>query len=452
MKKSIRNLITQLRGNDVKKEYQEIKQINNANDLVKFQERYLKNLIFHSYKNVPYYQNIFDKIGIVNNEKVNLSRFNEIPILTKELLQKHQKELISKDYMNRKWYHNFSGGSTGEPTMFIQDHTYKKWYTASNKYYYQDMLDIDESNVKKIFLWGAPQDLFTGSIGFKNKMINWFTNTLILNSFKMTEIDMKSYIKSINTYKPDLIRGYAGSLYELAKLSEKNFLNIHTPKKLVSSAETLTSDMREKIESVFGTKLYDFYGSRETATLAGECKDGLIHIFSFNNYLEIIDRENNPIFEDQAGRIIVTNLHNYSMPLIRYEIGDMAVLGPKKCNCGNFLPCIKKISGRLEEQFIKRDGSIVIGYFFVHLIGVLLNKGYIKKFQVIQEDYEKIRILTVIDKGLPESEKNEIEQKIRVNMGTNCQILWDFVDEIPKVPSGKYLYTKSLVYNKKDNM
>lgn len=452
MKKSIRNLITQLRGNDVKREYQEIKQINNTNDLIKFQERYLENLIFHSYKNVPYYQNIFDNIGIVNNEKVNLSRFNEIPILTKELLQKHQKELISKDYKNRKWHYNFSGGSTGEPTKFIQDHTYNKWYTASNKYYYQDMLDIDESNVKKIILWGSPQDLFKGSIGFKSKMINWFTNTLILNSFKMTEIDMKSYIKSINTYKPDLIRGYAGSLYELAKFSEKNFLNIYKPKRLVCSAETLTSDMREKIESVFGTKLYDFYGSRETATLAGECKDGLIHIFSFNNYLEIIDRENNPVFEGQAGRVIVTNLHNYSMPLIRYEIGDMAVIGPKKCNCGNFLPCVKEISGRLEEQFIKRNGSIVIGYFFVHLIGVLLNKGYIKKFQVIQEEYEKIRILAVLDKGLPESEKNEIEQKIRVNMGTNCQILWDFVDKIPKLPSGKYLYTKSLVYNKKDNM
>jgi phenylacetate-CoA ligase len=452
MKKSIRNLITQLRGNDVKREYLEIKQINNVNDLVKFQERYLENLIFHSYKNVPYYQNIFDKIGIIKNNKINLSKFNEIPILTKELLRTHQKELISKDYINRKWYYNFSGGSTGEPTMFIQDHTYDKWFTASNKYYYQDMLDTDESNVKKIHLWGSPQDLFEGSIGFKNKMINWFTNTLTLNSFKMTEIDMKSYIKSINMYKPYLIRGYAGALYELAKFSEKNLLNIYKTKKLVCSAETLTSDMREKIESVFGTKLYNFYGSREIATLAGECKDGLIHIFSFNNYIEIIDRDNKPVIEDQVGRIIVTNLHNYSMPLIRYEIGDLAVIGPKNCNCGNFLPCIKEISGRLEEQFIKRDGSIVIGYFFVHLLGVLLNKGYINKFQVIQEDYEKIRILTVLDKGLPESEKNEIEQKIRVNMGSNCQILWDFVDKIPKLPSGKYLYTKSLIHNNKDNM
>jgi phenylacetate-CoA ligase len=422
------------------------------NDLVKFQERYLKNLIIHSYKNVPYYQKIFDETGIVKGEKIDLSKFNEIPILTKQILQKNQKELISKDYMSRKWYYNFSGGSTGEPTKFIQDRTYNKWYTASNKYYYQDMLDIDEINVKKILLWGSPQDLFKGSIGFKSKVINWFTNTQILNSFKMTGIDMKSYVETINKYKPDIIRGYAGSLYELAKFSEKNLLTIHQPKRLVCSAETLTNDMRAKIESIFKTKLFNFYGSRETATLAGECKHGLIHIFSFNNYLEILNQDNTPVIEGKAGRVIVTNLHNYSMPLIRYEIGDMAVEGPKKCTCGNFLPCVKEISGRLEEQFIKRDGSIVIGYFFVHLLGVVLNKGYIKKFQVIQEDYDKIRILAVLDQGLPESEKNEIEQKIKVNMGPHCQISWDFVDKIPKAPSGKYLFTKSLVYNKKNSM
>ena len=104
----------------------------------------------------------------------------------------------------------------------------------------------------------------------------------------------------------------------------------------------------------------------------------------------------------------------------------------KECSCGNFLPCLKKISGRLEEQFIKKDGSIVIGYFFVHLIGVLHNKGFIKKFQVIQEDYDQIKIRAILNKELPESEKNEIEQKIRVKWEQDCKIIWDFVDEYTK--------------------
>jgi phenylacetate-CoA ligase len=451
MKKQIRDLILQLKGdeNDVNSEYQEIKQIENVNDLLKIQKKYLKRLIFHSYKNVPYYTNIFDEIGLIDNENINLSKFHEIPILTKEILQKNQKELISKDYQKRKWYNNSSGGSTGEPTRFIQDFEYKKWCKASNKYYYQDMLNIDESNVKKIYLWGSPRDLFEGSIGFRAKINDWLKNTIFLNSFKMSEEDMFSYIKTINKYKPDLIRGYAGSLYELVKFAERNNLKIFNPSKIVCSAETLTNEMRKKIEAVFGTKLYDFYGSRETASIAGECKEGLIHIFSFNHYVEIIDQNNKPVNEDQDGRIIVTSLHNYSMPFIRYEIGDMAVCGPEKCSCGNFLPSIKKIYGRIEEQFVKKNGSIVIGYFFVHLMGVLLNKGYLKKFQIIQEDYDKIKILVVVDNCLPESEMNEIEQKIKVQMGKDCKIVWEFVDDIPKAQSGKYLYTKSLIKKQK---
>ncbi len=445
MKNSIRDLIIKLKGNDVKTEYREIKKINNRNDLIRFQQSQLENLILHSYKNVPYYQNIFDKIELVSNEKVNLSKFQEIPILTKDLLKKHQKELISKDYQKRRWYYNYSGGSTGEPTQFMQDSDYKKWYTASNRYYHQDMLNINEGNVKKVLLWGSPQDLFKGGIGVKNKLANWFTNTLLLNSFKMTENDMKSYIESINTYKPDLIRGYAGALYELAIFSEKNNLKIRSPNKLVSSAEILTNDMRKKIENIFGTKLYDFYGSRETASIAGECSAGLIHTFSFNNYLELIDRNKNPVKEGQEGRVIITTLHNFSMPLIRYELGDSAILGPNTCPCGNILPTLRKISGRLEEQFVKKDGTIVIGYFFVHLLGVLLNKGFVKKFQVIQEDYYQIKIRAVLEKKLPESEKNEIEQKIRVAMGNDCVILWEFVDIIPETSSGKFLYTQSLV-------
>jgi len=445
MKKSIRASLTFLKGNSITKEYQQIVQIKNQYDLKTFQNKYLTKLLLHTYHNVPYYQKIFNTIGIISNDKVNLEKFNEIPILTKQQLRKHQKELISKDYQSRKWYNNSSGGSTGEPTMFLQDDTYNKWYKASNKYFYQNILGIDEDNVNKIFLWGAPRDLFKGSIGLKNKIINWLNNTIILNSFRMDENKMRSYIQTINTYQPDLIRGYADSLYTLARFSEKNNLKIHSPKRIVSSAETLTTEMRQTIETVFRTKVHDFYGSRETASIAGECIEGLIHVFSFNNILEILDRNNNPVPDGQEGRIIVTNLHNYSMPFIRYEIGDMAVPSPKICSCGQYLPCLKQISGRLEEQFVKKDGSIVIGYFFVHLIGVLQNKGFIKKFQVIQEDFNRIRIRTVLDKGLPEAEKKEIEQKIRIQMGEDCQIIWDSVNTIESATSGKYFYTRSLI-------
>ena len=428
---------------DFTKEYHRIKSITDKKSLLRFQEEQLKYLILHADKNVPYYHRVFKEIGILNNG-VDLSKFDKIPIFTKEIMAKYHKNLISKDCKSRRWCFNSSGGSTGEPTRFIQDDCYSKWANATQQYYYQDLLGIDERNVKKIILWGSERDVFKGSVGLKAKVGYWLTNTIPLNSFRMTEEDMKNYIKIINSFKPDLIRGYAGSLYELCRYAEKKKLTVFAPKILISAAETLRDEMREKIESVFGTKLYDFYGSREAASIAAECKNGLMHVFMFNNYVEILDGHNQPVQEGKEGRVIVTNLHNYSMPFIRYEIGDMAVLGPEKCACGNMLPTLKKATGRITDHFVKEDGTIIHGEFFTHLFYL---KDWVKAFQIIQEDYNKIRILVVqVGEAADENQKKDIENKIRVVMGENCKIHWEFVEDIPGTKSGKYLYTKSLVW------
>jgi phenylacetate-CoA ligase len=442
IKKHIRSIVSRIKGTSFNREYLEVKSLNNKRKLLEFQEKCLRELLLHAYQNVPYYNKIFKEIGIVKNGEVNLSRFSEIPILTKDIIRRHQEALVSKDYKRRKWYYNSSGGSTGEPLRFIQDTVYNMWGNAAFFYYYNDILGIDEPNAKKVILWGSERDIFQGGMGLKAKVLNWLSNTIFLNSFKMTKQDIHRYIEIINSYKPDLIRGYASSLYELCLYADYKGIKMHTPKAVVSSAETLTDYMRREIEKVFNTKVYNFYGSREANNLAGECREGLMHIFSFHNYIEILNDADQPVKDDEEGRVIVTNLHNYSMPLIRYEIGDMAILGPEECKCGNLLPTLRKITGRITDHFIKTDGTIIHGEYFTHLFYL---KDWIKAFQVIQEDYTKIRVLVALKDEVNNSEKEEIESKIRLVMGKDCQITWEFVDEIPKTLSGKYLYTKSLV-------
>ena len=442
IKKCIWNSISKIRGNDCRKEYLEIKSINNKDGLLRFKERYFKDLLLHVSKNVPYYHRFFKKLGMVDDGVVDLSKFDKIPILSKEIIRRHHGELVSKDYMTRKWYYNSSGGSTGEPIRFIQDDLYGKWGNATSKYYYKDILGIDERSAKKVILWGSERDLFEGDAGFKANIVNWWTNTVFLNSFRMIKEDMDKYVGIINSYKPDLLRGYTGSLYELSRYVERKNVAIYTPKILISTAETLRGEMRQKIESVFGTKLYDFYGSREVSNLAGECRAGLMHVFMFWNYVEILDHNNRPVKGGEEGKVVVTNLHNYSMPLIRYEIGDMAVLGPEKCKCGNVLPTLKKVIGRITDHFVKEDGTIIHGEYFTHLFYL---KDWVQAFQVIQEDYQKIKILIVLEGSINRSKKKDVENKIKLLMGQDCKIVWEFVEDIPKTKSGKYLYTKSLV-------
>jgi len=406
---------------------------------------FLENLLFSAYNNVPYYRNILKNAGVVKDKRLLLTNFDRIPILTKETIRRKEIYLISRDNKRREWFYNTSSGSTGEPLRFIQDRSFLKWGHATSKYYYKIILGVDEAFSRKILLWAA-RDLFRPSLRLRENaartIYNAFTNTMVLDCTYMTEADMERYVKAINSYKPKIIRGYANALYEICRFVEKRSLAIRTPTILISSAEMLRDDVRKKIETVFGTKVYDVYGSREVGGIAGECRHGLLHMFMFNNYVEIVDRKGNRVKKGEDGKVIVTTLHNYSMPFIRYDIGDMAILGPEKCNCGNPLPTLRKITGRTCCFFRKRDGTLIDdGYF----MGIFAQEGLIKSFRVIQEDYAKIRVIVALKEKAKDFDKRSIEKKIRSVMGEDCSLKWEVVDEIPKANTAKYLYTQSLV-------
>lgn len=438
--------ISKLRGNDYTKEYHKLKDITDPGELDRFIKSKLVALLIHANKNVPYYKSLFSKINLIENDEINLTDFYKIPILTREDIRVHGKDLISTDHEFRKCHLNYSGGSVGEPIKFMQDSIYIKWRNAINRYYLEDIIGVDEWKTKKIILWGSERDLFKGSIGVRAILENWLINTKLLNSFRMSDDRMESYIRTINSYKPELIRGYTGSLYELSRYVNKNSIFLEKPNTVICAAETLNSDMRTQIEKAFKTKVYNFYGSREVSSLAGECSSGLLHVFSFWNYIEILDDNNKPVEANEQGKVVVTNLFNYSMPLIRYEIGDIAIRGPETCACGCILPTIRKITGRITDHFVLRNGSIVPAEFFIHLIGVLRNDGRIKKFQVIQEDYNLIKILYITDSIVDNYIKKDIDDKIKIVMGNDCNIVWTQVEDIPKTRSGKYIYTKSLLW------
>ena len=448
IKKQILLLLKRLKGTYY--EYSEMQRyhsqlvacMQSERKLLNFQSVHLQKLLLHARQNVPFYAGRLKNILEEGNSGIN--DFWKIPLLRKEDIRKYGKELTSKDTKTRKWYYNSSGGSTGEPVRFIQDELLDIWSEASKRTYYENIIGIDELAVKKIMLWGSERDIFKGTIELKAKVMNWLTNTKLLNSFRMSEKDMERYVKIMNSYKPDLIRAYAGSLYEICKFIEKKGMTIHRPKVIVSAAEKLRKEMREKIESVFGTKVYDFYGSREVDAIAGECNAGLLHIFMFNNYVEILGEHNNLVRGGEMGKVIVTTLHNFSMPLIRFAIGDTAILGPEKCKCGIPLPTLKDVSGRITDHFIREDKTIIHGEYFTHLFYL---KDWIRAFQVIQEDYKKIRIFVVLHGEIKDTEKREIESKIKLVMGKDCNIVWDLVEEIPTTQSGKHIYTKSLLYH-----
>ena len=420
----------------------EYKSISECREL---QKELLFNILSYSLNNIPYYKEMVKKNDMKISKNDIFNEISKFPILTKEILRNHFDNLKSETFEGN-YHKNTSGGSTGEPVVFLQDISYNEKMKASKIFFYN--FAGREDGEKMIKLWGSDRDILKGSQGIEGWILKNLLNTMLINSFKMSETDMKEYVKIINENKPKVIEAYVQSIYELSNFIKNNNLNVYSPKGVITSAGTLYPDQKKLIKEVFNTKVYNRYGSREVGDMACSCeKDEGLHLNVFNHYIEILNDKLEPCKPEEIGQIYVTTLNNYVMPLIRYKIGDMAVSAEdEQCSCGRGLPLIKRVEGREINVFRTKKGKIIPGEFFIHFIGVVFNKGFISKFQVIQRDYDSIIIkVVVIDKLIFDNSRNKIINSIKKIMGQDCNVEFEFVDDIEPLKSGKYLYTLSEV-------
>lgn len=406
----------------------------------------LNKLLTHAYNHIPYYHQILNEINIIKNNEVFLKSLDEItklPILTKNILLEEKENLYSDDIANRESFKNTTGGSTGEPISFMQD----KNYALDNKVNTQLALFWRgfELYDDMVVIWGAERDTFEGKKPLKSALKDFIQNKLVLNSFNMSEEDMRAYIKILNRGQPQLIKVYAQSIYEIAKFAKKNNIEVKKQKAIHLAAGTVYDFMRDTIEEVFQCKAYNHYGSREIGSIASECKsqDGL-HIMVEQTFVEVLREDGTPCEYGEEGELYITTLNNYSMPLIRYKIGDMGILMQNtNCLCGCNYPKLEKVTGRVTDVFKTKEGSIVAAEYFIHLIGVVLNQGNIKNFQVVQKSLNKVVIKIVKIGNIKQNNINEIAEKVKLVMGKSCKVEFEFLESISQNKTGKYRYTIS---------
>lgn len=448
IKKLLNYLRLNLRHKSFLKKYESIKE----NQYLSYDENQKKQLfalnkiLTHSYNNVPYYREIFEGLDIVKEGKVdlvNLEELSKIPILTKEIIHTQKDKLYSNDFEERLSFINYSGGSTGKPVSFIQDADYAMANKVSTHlaFSWRGFEPYDSMLV----LWGAERDTFEGKKPFKSYLKEFYHNKLILNSFKMSSKEMTDYIQVMNTHNPSFVKAYAQSIFELAKFAKENDIFVKQQKAIHLAAGTVYESMRETIEEVFSCKAYNHYGCREVGSIASECsaQSGL-HIMIENVVVEVVDEEGNLCKHGEQGEIVVTTLNNFSMPLIRYKIGDIGVFKEyEECPCGCTYPKLEKVLGRTTDIFKTSTGSIVVPEYFIHLIGVVHNRGNIKRFQVIQEELDKVIIKIVKGGDIPEEDLQEIKHKIKLVMGEECEVVFEFVQSISTTATGKFRYTIS---------
>jgi len=434
-----------IRRSNVLKCYQELRthQWNTWEENKKIQQKKLYKLIEYADQNIPYYKKVINEYNIKFSEDNIFDDLKKFPLLTKEIIRNNFDQLYK--FRDHTYYRNTSGGSTGEPVIFYQDSNYFAWNTAA-KIFFDEWAGrkIGDPMVK---LWGSLRDILRSGQGFTGYLRQQLSGVTILSTSRMAEKDMYKYVQRINKIKPYLIFAYTNSIDEFAHFIRKHHLSIYSPQAIMTSAGVLYPEVRSRIERVFQAPVFNRYGSREVGDIACNCEKSLgLHIIPDIHYLEIVDDEGEEVKLGKSGNIIVTLLTNYTMPLIRYKIGDRGILSDKDCKCGHGLPLLEKVVGRITGNFKNKLGDYISGGLFFSLFYFIEN---IKQFQIIQEaiDYISINLVLIDKTKLKDMDKDfkEINQIVWKAMGNETKIKYNIVDEIKLSPSGKHLYSYSKI-------
>jgi len=432
--------LLKLRGSTIPDALKQISQweFKQKSEIENMQKGKLTALLQHAWENVPYYHRVLGAAGAVTQEGVKLENFQKIPMLTKGIIREQGQDLHSRDLQDRKIYENTSGGSTGEPIRFIQDAEYDDWNIAT-KIYFNYVLG-KEPGEPEIKFWGSDRDIIEGNLAVKDRVINFLYNRKFFNTYRLGEKELKELIDLNNSFKPVAYWSYMESALELAKYLSEKKVEFYSPRFLISTIGPLTEEVRNKIENQMHCRVYNQYGSREVGALSCECKEQkAMHLFPWWNYVEILDSDGH-LLTDGQGNVVVTTLHNFSMPLIRYEIGDVAVPGGNECPCGRKTFQLKKVLGRTLGYFKKADGSLAHSHF---LVQALFFRDWIKRFQIVQDaiNHVIIKIQKNDSTRTADEELAYIVEKTKILMGRDCEVEFQFVDEITRASSGKFVYT-----------
>jgi phenylacetate-CoA ligase len=393
----------------------------------------LEEVLLHAHRNVPYYRSSLEEEGVVQRDRVNLEGFGRIPLLTKATIRRNYEDLVSRDAPMRRTYTDTTSGSTGEPIQVMKDRGYDGWRVATMLYYYKETLGVDFVGSRKVILGGPsrfPRREFVRSLG------ELLRNARRLNGRLLSEDAMERHVRRINSFRPEVIHGEAQGLYVLSRFVKRKGLSVRRPKAILSSDEPLHDYMRKEIEAAFGARVYDIYGAVEADPIAGECRSGSMHFFSYDTNVELLEVAGS----GGAREIVVTPLHNFAMPLLRYRMGDVVLSQAPTCHCGSVLPTIGKIAGREVDFFVREDGTLVHGSAFL----ILGDAKWVRAYQVIQEDFRRIRVLLDSEKT-DLAWQNHVEDEFRLAMGPDCRIIWERVDVVPEALAGKGVFVKSLV-------
>jgi len=384
----------------------------------------LRALMQYSYDNVPYYHRIFKERNLTSSDIKSVKDLHKLPRLTKKIVKDNFDKMISSNFPKSDLVPWSTGGSTGVPLKFMQDRESLRWIDTAmlRSFCWAGYRRFN----KLVTVWGFPE---------KPSPLKPWQRHLTISTFGVGDRQIMHYLELIRKFKPKGIRGYASSLYVLAKQASGIKLDF-----AISSSEVLFDRYRKLIEEKFECDVFDNYSSREFM-VASECKEHAgYHVAAENVMVEFV-RDNEHVAPGERGEILVTDLTKYGMPLIRYETGDLGKSSDEVCPCGRGLPLIKCIEGRVTDIISTPRGKFISS----PAVTLIFRNLEVDKFQIVQKTKEKLVIKIVKGPRYSHIDTEYVLDQFRKYIEEDMEVEVEFVKRIPLTKSGKLRVVVSLV-------
>jgi phenylacetate-CoA ligase len=404
--------------------------------LLALQKLKMHRLLTYAHEHVPYYHRLFDECGFQPGDVLSdVTSLHRLPILTKEIIRQNYRDLQTCDAtLLARSTEQSTTGSTGHPLVIMQDSNCRDHVTA-DLYRHHGWAGWRLGD-PHCYIWsarGGMQELRAP----RTRLMNWLLNRFITSTLTLSDQNMAEFASMIRRRHPHILHSFPSALYRFGHFLRKNGFQDIKFEAVFTGAETLYPEQRRFIEETFGSRVFNRYGAVEAGGIACECEahDGM-HVSVENNYVEIL-KDGQPARPGAIGNVVVTNLNNYTMPLVRYDLEDTGAWATDRpCPCGRALPLMSQLEGRACDLFQTRQGLTVGGATAGNLFGV---RG-IKQFQVVQKSLDLIVVCIVRDSDFDQAETTITERMLKKLLGAEVEVRFEFPDDIPVSESGKHRY------------
>jgi phenylacetate-CoA ligase len=406
--------------------------------LTAFQLRQAESLLAHAKSTVPYYRERLTHVANTPPGTMRMDDFRQIPLLRRSEVQNRIDDLKSEAVpVSHLPFHNIStSGSTGRPVallgsgvtaMFLRALAVR-WHTWHNR-----NLNCKMANIR------VPLTSGTATASKRRGWGGTWPGPMVTIGANQP---IERQIKWLLAENPHYLATYPSNLKALLQHCAKSGVRISNLREVGTRGEIFDSDVRDYCKQIWGVPVVDSYGANEVGYIALQCPVAThYHIQSENLLVEVLDDEGDPAEAGRTGRVVITDLHNFATPLIRYEIGDDAVMG-SNCSCGRGLPVIERVIGRRSRNmFVLPSGDRFWPVYTQTL--AQLHEGIPKllQTQLVQRSRHEITARLVVSGPLQESEESKITKALAEALGGVFNMRLEYVGEIPRTAAGKLFET-----------